>query len=79
MYWCALLPITPGEKPTLDQGLYLLVLPFLKGYMDDFVVVKLTGNEVSIMCKVNKEYNKYVLTNYFTILFLWKVLGTLLH
>ena len=33
---------------------------FLKGDMEDFVLIKLNDEEVDIMCKVNKEYENYV-------------------
>ena len=33
---------------------------YLMANMDDFVLVKLTGDSVDIMCKVDTNYNKYV-------------------
>jgi len=43
------------DTATADiAGAYLLAL------MDDFVLVKLTGESVRIMCETNKEYEEYV-------------------
>ena len=36
---------------------------FLKAKMDDFVLVKLVGKEVDIMCDVNPNYKQYVATH----------------
>ena len=33
---------------------------YLNAYMRDFVIVKLVGDEVDIICKLNPEYKKYV-------------------
>ena len=33
---------------------------YLKAYMDEFVVMKFTGESVDILCKMNKKYMKYV-------------------
>ena len=33
---------------------------YLNANMDDFVLVKLTGDEVDLLCSLNKSYNKFV-------------------
>ena len=33
---------------------------YLKAEMDDFMVMKLTGNDVRIFCEMNPEYKPYV-------------------
>ena len=35
---------------------------FLHGDMDDFVILKMVRNAVDILCKVNPEFDKYVVT-----------------
>ena len=33
---------------------------YLKAYMDDFVIMKFTGESVGILCKLNPEHTKFV-------------------
>ena len=33
---------------------------YLNANMDDFVLVKLTGDEVDLLCSLNKSYNEFV-------------------
>ena len=37
-----------------------VVRAYLNAYMEDFVIVKLVGNEVDIISKLNPDYKEYV-------------------
>ena len=43
-----------------DVAIADVVGAYLKAKMEDYVLVKLTGKEVDIMCKVSEEYREYV-------------------
>jgi hypothetical protein len=37
-----------------------MVAAYLKAFMDDFVIMRFTGESVDILCKMNPEYSKFV-------------------
>ena len=47
-------------KEGRDVAIADVVGAYLKANMDDYVLVKLTGTTVDIMCKVSDEYEKFV-------------------
>ena len=47
-------------KESRDVATADVVGIYLNAYMRDFVIIKLVGEEVELICKLNPEYRKYI-------------------
>ena len=55
-----MLSIMIDAKGARDVATADVVAAYLKAFMDDFVVMKFTGESVDILCKMNPDHTKHV-------------------